>query len=31
VQTVIGWFDTPEEAHQAYLIEKRKHHLTCTI
>jgi hypothetical protein len=31
VQTVIGWFDTPEEAHQAYLVEKRKHHLTCTI
>jgi hypothetical protein len=31
VQTVIGWFDTPEEAHQAYLIAKRKHHSTCTI
>jgi hypothetical protein len=30
-QTVIGWFDTPEEAHQAYLSAKRKHHLTCTI
>lgn len=31
VQTVIGWFDTPEEAHQAYLIAKREHHTTCTI
>jgi hypothetical protein len=30
-QIVIGWFDTPEEAHQAYLNEKRKHHLICTI
>ena len=24
-------FNTPEEAHQAYLEAKRKHHLTCTI
>ena len=31
VQTVIGWFDTPEEAHQAYLEMKRQHHSTCTI
>jgi hypothetical protein len=29
--TVIGWFDTPEEAHEAYLSAKRKHHSTCTI
>ena len=27
----IGMFDTPEEAHQAYLIEKRKLHSGCTI
>ena len=31
VQTVIGWFDTPEEAHQAYLNAKRLNHSTCTI
>jgi hypothetical protein len=24
-------FNTPEEAHQAYLEAKRKHHSTCTI
>ena len=27
----IGQYDTPEEAHQAYLIEKRKLHEFCTI
>jgi hypothetical protein len=27
----IGRFDTPEEAHQAYLEAKRKHHVGCTI
>ena len=27
----IGAFDTPEEAHEAYLSEKRKHHEGCTI
>ena len=31
IQILIGWFDTPEEAHQAYLAAKRKHHVTCTI
>ena len=31
VQTFIGWFNTPEEAHQAYLEIKRKVHSTCTI
>ena len=31
MHTVIGWFDTPEEAHQAYLSAKREHHSTCTI
>lgn len=31
VQTLLGWFDTPEEAHQAYVEAKRKHHSTCTI
>jgi hypothetical protein len=24
-------FNTPEEAHEAYLVAKRKYHLTCTI
>jgi hypothetical protein len=28
---LIGRFDTPEEAHQAYVEAKRKHHTTCTI
>ena len=27
----IGYFDTPEEAHQAYLLEKRKLHEFSTI
>lgn len=27
----IGLFDTPEEAHQAYLKKKRELHTTCTI
>jgi hypothetical protein len=27
----IGYFDTPEEAHAAYLAEKRKLHECCTI
>jgi hypothetical protein len=31
VSTLIGWFDTPEEAHQAYLVAKRAQHFTCTI
>ena len=31
VQTLIGWFDTPEEAHQAYVEAKRRIHNTCTL
>lgn len=27
----LGCFDTPEEAHDAYLAAKREHHSTCTI
>lgn len=27
----IGLYDTPEEAHEAYLVAKRKHHEGCTI
>jgi len=27
----LGLFDTPEQAHEAYLTQKRKHHLGCTI
>jgi hypothetical protein len=27
----LGCFDTPEEAHAAYLAAKRQHHSTCTI
>lgn len=27
----IGDYDTPEEAHQAYLDAKRKYHAACTI
>lgn len=27
----LGLFDTPEQAHQAYLNEKRIHHPGCTI
>jgi hypothetical protein len=27
----LGYFKTPEEAHQAYVQAKRKHHHTCTI
>jgi hypothetical protein len=30
-QIVLGYFNTPEEAHQAYLIAKRKYHPACTI
>jgi hypothetical protein len=28
---LLGYFKTPEEAHNAYLQAKRKYHLTCTI
>ena len=31
ISVLLGWFDTPEEAHLAYLEAKRKHHATCTI
>ena len=31
VQKVLGYFDTPEEAHKAYLEAKRILHLACTI
>ena len=27
----LGYFETPELAHQAYLVAKRQHHLGCTI
>lgn len=27
----LGFFDTKEEAHEAYLIAKRQHHSCCTI
>lgn len=27
----LGYFKTPEEAHNAYLVAKRKLHSTCTI
>ena len=27
----IGRYKTPEEAHEAYLVAKRKHHIGCTI
>ena len=30
-QTNLGVFDTQEDAHQAYLNAKRKHHTFCTI
>ena len=30
-QIFLGNFDTPELAHEAYLIAKRKHHESCTI
>ena len=30
-QKCLGYFDTPEEAHQAYLTAKRELHSTCTI
>lgn len=30
-QEYLGTFDTPEDAHQAYLIAKRERHVACTI
>jgi hypothetical protein len=27
----LGWFDTPEEAHAAYVAAKRREHPGCTI
>jgi hypothetical protein len=30
-QKWLGLFETPEEAHQAYLIAKRQTHEGCTI
>jgi hypothetical protein len=31
VNTLIGWYDTPEQAHEAYIEAKRRLHTTCTI
>ena len=28
---VVGYFKTPEEAHQAYVVAKRQHHPGCTL
>lgn len=30
-QIVVGSFDSPEEAHAAYVTAKRRHHIGCTI
>lgn len=30
-QIHLGYFDTPEEAHAAYIAAKRRHHDGCTI
>jgi len=30
-QKIVGRFDTPEEAHAAYVAAKRRHHEGCTI
>ena len=27
----LGYFDTPEEAHQVFMEQKREHHAFCTI
>jgi hypothetical protein len=29
--TSLGYYDTPEEAHEIYLVEKRKIHPRCTL
>lgn len=30
-ETVIGYFDTPQAAHSAYVEAKRRDHAGCTI
>lgn len=31
IKAFLGYFDTPEEAHEAYLVAKRKIHPGCTL